>query len=271
MNSKDRDFKGVWIPKEIWLNNDLDMFEKIIYVEIDGLDNENHCVAGNEYFATFCNCSQSKVTKAIKHLKDLNMIEELEFDGRHRKLRVVKDTIQPRIFYEAASENIRANNIVNNTTITNSISKDISNNTKTQPNFLLNKSKKSNKPTLYSQCMDLIHYKTEDESIRRLLKDWLSMLLEKYRDKNKVLYANVFKGKLNTLDEFDTSKWEEIIKYSLQKGYEAFYPLPVRNNCNSNKFSEGDGLQSESYTKNELQEIEQFAAKMEAEGKQGVF
>lgn len=91
-----RDFKGVWIPKEIWLNEELTLLEKIIFVEIDSLDNENHCTAGNEYFATFCNCSESKVSKAIKKLKELGMIEELSFDGRHRKLRVVKNAMQDR-------------------------------------------------------------------------------------------------------------------------------------------------------------------------------
>ena len=94
MSSFDRDFKGVWIPKEIWLNSELTLLEKAIFTEIDSLDNENHCIASNDYFAEFCDCSASKVSKAIKKLKDLGMIEELEFDGRHRKLRVVKSARQ---------------------------------------------------------------------------------------------------------------------------------------------------------------------------------
>ena len=36
-----RDFKGVWIPKEIWLNPDLTLVEKCLLVEIDSLDNEH--------------------------------------------------------------------------------------------------------------------------------------------------------------------------------------------------------------------------------------
>ena len=106
-----RDFKGVWIPKEIWLSEELKMLEKVILVEIDSLDNENHCIAGNEYLAEFCSCSLSAVTKAIKHLKELGYIEELEFDGRHRKLRVVKNTKQDSKIYGAGSQNLRSNNI----------------------------------------------------------------------------------------------------------------------------------------------------------------
>ena len=92
--SDNRDFKGVWIPKEIWLNEELTMLEKVIFVEIDSLDGPEHCYASNEYFATFCNCSESKVSKAIKKLKELGMIEEVSFDGRHRKLRVVKNATE---------------------------------------------------------------------------------------------------------------------------------------------------------------------------------
>ena len=72
MNSSDRDFKGVWIPKEIWLNSELTILEKVIFTEIDSLDNENHCIASNEYFANFCDCSESKISKAIKKLKELD-------------------------------------------------------------------------------------------------------------------------------------------------------------------------------------------------------
>ena len=93
--SEKRDFKGVWIPKDIWLNKELTLIEKVIYVEIDSLDNEEHCTAGNEYFAEFCGCSESKVSKAIKKLQDLGMIEIISFDGRHRKIqsRVAKNAI----------------------------------------------------------------------------------------------------------------------------------------------------------------------------------
>ena len=92
-----RDFKGVWVPKEIWLRDDLDAIEKVILAEIDSLDNENNCVAGNEYFARFCQCSESKVSKTIKKLKDLQLIEIVSFDGRHRKIRVVQKTRQNHI------------------------------------------------------------------------------------------------------------------------------------------------------------------------------
>jgi len=35
-----RDFKGVWIPKQIYLNNSLSWPEKILLIEIDSLDKD---------------------------------------------------------------------------------------------------------------------------------------------------------------------------------------------------------------------------------------
>jgi hypothetical protein len=48
-----RDFKGVWIPKDIYLNPELTLVEKILLIEIQSLDNEQGCFAGNKYFADF--------------------------------------------------------------------------------------------------------------------------------------------------------------------------------------------------------------------------
>lgn len=113
---QNRDFKGVWIPKEIWLNDQLTMLEKVILIEIDSLDNEGHCIAGNEYLAQFCQCSESKVTKAITKLKELGYIEIVSFDGRHRKIRsrLSKSIKQTHTKYEADSEKVLAINIDNN-------------------------------------------------------------------------------------------------------------------------------------------------------------
>lgn len=133
---RNRDFKGVWIPKEIWLNENLTMLEKVILTEIDSLDNDEHCVAGNDYLAQFCQCSIPKVTQAIKKLTELGYIEVVSFDGRHRRLRsciiknmshkdydaesgevlgsIIKSIRQPNKKYEAASGKVLAINIDNN-------------------------------------------------------------------------------------------------------------------------------------------------------------
>jgi len=53
MDKQDRDFKGIWIPKEVWLADELNYIQKLLLVEIDSLDNEKGCFASNDYFADF--------------------------------------------------------------------------------------------------------------------------------------------------------------------------------------------------------------------------
>lgn len=90
-----RDFKGVWIPKEIYLNDQLTWTQKILYCEIDSLDNDEGCFATNEYFATFLGIKERAVRDALSRLKELGLVEQVGFDGRKRRLKtnpVVKQT-----------------------------------------------------------------------------------------------------------------------------------------------------------------------------------
>ena len=82
-----RDFKGVWISKDVWLDKRLNALKKVILTEIDSLDSEEDgCFASNEYLAEFCQCSVSKITSAISKLKYLEYIYVKSFDGRTRIL-----------------------------------------------------------------------------------------------------------------------------------------------------------------------------------------
>ena len=103
MNKQNRDFKGVWIPAEIWFDKDLNITEKVLLVEIDSLDNEKGCFATNKYFASFLNKSKSYISRCISKLKENGYIYEEDFDGRKR---VLKSCIN--IYAKADLNNIRS-------------------------------------------------------------------------------------------------------------------------------------------------------------------
>jgi hypothetical protein len=88
--SNSRDFKGVWIPKEIWLNPDLLPLEKLFLAEIDSLDNDNAkgCFASNEYFGQFFRITEGSAANIISGLKKRGYVFQVFFDGRNRGLRV---------------------------------------------------------------------------------------------------------------------------------------------------------------------------------------
>lgn len=84
-----RDFKGVWIPKLVFLDERLNAIEKIILIEIDSLDAEDSegCYASNEYLANFCKCSMTKVSTSISKLIKLGYLYVSKNDGRKRYLK----------------------------------------------------------------------------------------------------------------------------------------------------------------------------------------
>lgn len=104
MENKERDFKGVWIKKEIWLNTNLTLIEKVLIVEIDSLDNsERGCFASNEYLAKFVNLSEGRVANIISDLKKRDFLIQLFFDGRNRGLRINKHKCE-----SSFNENVKA-------------------------------------------------------------------------------------------------------------------------------------------------------------------
>ena len=70
-----RDFKGVWIPKEIWLDEELSWMEKLFLTEIDALVTNGECFATNEHFAKFFKLSKDRASKIISSLAKKEYIE----------------------------------------------------------------------------------------------------------------------------------------------------------------------------------------------------
>lgn len=89
----ERAFKGVWIPKEIWLDKSLGWSEKLLLVEIHSLDNDSGCWASNEYFSDFFNLSKDRISKLISSLKKKGYITvEIVYKEGTKKIdkRIVK-------------------------------------------------------------------------------------------------------------------------------------------------------------------------------------
>ena len=127
----DRDFKGIWIPKEVWINKELKLIEKIFLVEIDSLDNEDGCYASNKYFADFFGITKGRCSQVINSLQSKGLIK-IEFvrDGKiilNRQIRVVNKL--NRVFNKSVKgsknikggylENDKENNTILNNTVNN--------------------------------------------------------------------------------------------------------------------------------------------------------
>ena len=179
--TEERDFKGVWIPRDIWLDDRLNALDKVILTEIDSLDGSEHgCWASNKYIAEFCQCSESKVSQTIAKLSKLGYITMMSFDGRQREIKsniavglkkceadsqnltgsLLNFNRQPVKKCEADSQNLRESNIDNNTL-----------------NNIENKKDYNNTPSEY-MCVDT-HPQTP--SLRREKADY-SRIVEAYNN-----------------------------------------------------------------------------------------
>lgn len=86
-NAQEREFKGVWIPRDLYLNQDLSWTEKILLVEIDSLSKTNAgCFASNEYFGEFLGISTGRAANIVSDLRKKGYIIFGVFDGRNRSL-----------------------------------------------------------------------------------------------------------------------------------------------------------------------------------------
>lgn len=82
-------FKGVFIPADIFLIKDLSLVEKILIVTILGLDNGSGCFASNEYLSKFVQITPTSCSGIISNLKKSGLLfEPKKFDGRKRYLSV---------------------------------------------------------------------------------------------------------------------------------------------------------------------------------------
>ena len=120
-----RDFKGVWIPKEIYLDNRLNAVEKILFAEICSLDidGSDGCYASNEYLSKFCQCSTRKISDGVSKIIKYGYIYVYRNDGRRRYLKIgnpkSNDSIEENAIEtskncDSGKQKLRESNIDNN-------------------------------------------------------------------------------------------------------------------------------------------------------------
>ena len=73
-SENNRKFKGVWIPAEYWLDENLTIMEVVLITEIDSLDGENGCFASNKHFSDFLGVTAGRASQLIKNLSEKGYI-----------------------------------------------------------------------------------------------------------------------------------------------------------------------------------------------------
>lgn len=88
MKPTERNFQGIWIPRAIYLDTEVNWYAKILFMEIHSFtESGRECYMSNKYIASFLHISERQVTRYISQLKSLGWIEETSFNGRKRYLK----------------------------------------------------------------------------------------------------------------------------------------------------------------------------------------
>lgn len=231
MDDIEREWTGVWIPKEIYLCQDLDEFDIILLTEIHSLSKKKlGCIAGNEHFAEFMRRGRTNSPKAMKlmvqrsiaKMKNLGFVEQISFDGRVRKLRTCLEFNNP-ITSPAPEPKSDLIQQKPQDAPPPPVKKDSYSNTNT--NTFTNDIFKEQKKYKWE-----IPVEWDSNEFGEYWKKWTDYLHEK--NKKKIAHITAVELTRQLLDvskeNWDVAK--KIIDRSIMKGYTIFYELPKENN-----------------------------------------
>lgn len=201
----ERDFKGIWIPKETWLSKDLTLQEKVFLVEIDSLDNEEGCFANNSYFSDFFELSKTRVSLVIKSLVDKGYITStlIYKEGSKEILkRVIKVCYRGYITkvkeptQEKLKDNNTSNNTINNTSNISIPYSEIIDYLNLKANTKYKSSGKKTKDLIKARFNE--KYTLEDFKIviDKKCNEWIGTDFQNYL-RPETLFSNKFEGYLN--------------------------------------------------------------------------
>ena len=236
-----RDFRGIWIPKEIWLSKDLSTNEKILLAEIDSLGGSSDgCFASNQYFADFFDLSKDRISRLVSGLKNKGYIT-VELIYKEGTCEVDKRIIKlnPYSYFYQGVQNHQGGIGENTKDITNNYN--INNNNKA--------SKKKTTKEVRHKYGEFKNVLLSDKDLEKLKAEYGEELVEKYIKKmdewielNGRRYKNYYLALRQWMNKEVTKKQEKVEKQEGDTKYdeEYFTKLMEETLRGGSKFKGGD-------------------------------
>ena len=217
-----RDFRGIWIPKEIWLSKDLSTNEKILLAEIDSLGGSSDgCFASNQYFADFFDLSKDRISRLVSGLKNKGYIT-VELIYKEGTCEVDKRIIKlnPYSYFYQGVQNHQGGIGENTKDITNNYN--INNNNKT--------SKKKTTKEVRHKYGEFKNVLLSDKDLEKLKAEYGEELVEKYIKKmdewielNGRRYKNYYLALRQWMNKEVSKKQEKVEKQERDTKYDEEY------------------------------------------------
>ena len=217
-----REFRGIWIPKDIWLNKDLSTNEKVLLAEIDSLGGSSDgCFASNQYFADFFDLSKDRISRLVSGLKNKGYIT-VELIYKEGTCEVDKRIIKlnPYSYFYQGVQNHQGGIGENNNYITKQYN--INNNNKT--------SKKKTTKEVRHKYGEFKNVLLSDKDLEKLKAEYGEELVEKYIKKmdewielNGRRYKNYYLALRQWMNKEVSKKQEKVEKQEGDTKYDEEY------------------------------------------------
>ena len=217
-----RDFRGIWIPRHIWLDKNLKPIEKILLAEIESLGGlSDGCFASNQYLAEFLDLSKDRTSKLISGLKTKGYIT-VELSYKEGSYEVDKRIIKanPSSYFCLGGSTHLEGGGENNDYITNNYNKN--NNNKAS------KKKTTKEPRhKYGEFKNVL---LSDKDLEKLKTEYTEELVEKYIKKmdewlelNGKHYKNYYLALRQWMNKEVSKKQEKVEKQEGDTKYDEEY------------------------------------------------
>ena len=217
-----RDFRGIWIPRHIWLDKNLKPIEKILLAEIESLGGlHDGCFASNQYFADFLDLSKDRTSKLISGLKNKGYIT-VELSYKEGSYEVDKRIIKanPSSYFCLGGSTHLEGGGENNDYITNNYN--INNNNKTSKKKTIKEPRHK-----YGEFKNVL---LSDKDLEKLKTEYGEELVEKYIKKmdewielNGRRYKNYYLALRQWMNKEVSKKQEKIEKQERDTKYDEEY------------------------------------------------
>ena len=218
-----RDFRGIWIPRHIWLDKNLKPIEKILLAEIESLGGlHDGCFASNQYFADFFDLSKDRISRLVSGLKNKGYItveliyKEGTCEVEQRLIRIV-----PSSYFYLGGQNYLGGIGENNDYITNNYNINNNNN---------KASKKKTTKEVRHKYGEFKNVLLSDKDLEKLKAEYGEELVEKYIKKmdewielNGRRYKNYYLALRQWMNKEVSKKQEKVKKQEGDTKYDEEY------------------------------------------------
>jgi hypothetical protein len=199
-----RDFKGIWIPREVWLHPSLKWYDKIVLMEVDSFTRRGaDCFFSDKHLADFVGVSERSIRTSITRLIDEGLLEHQGFDGRKRFLRSLLPTYTARAA-DLSGNSFRADR------------QDVP--------------KKKTKEQTKEQTKEELVYPWDSQEFKGLWKTWLQERKDRKLKKYTPRGEQAALHKLYNDSNGDMAVAVAAIQNSIAHGYQGLFPKPTRTN-----------------------------------------